>query len=329
MDILRILAKSTPQSRSFGIDFGQIVHETLTNAPRQYGGPEHIGEAIRDLRGANLIERRDQTGGFLLTREGRATLADPAKAWRQIIDIPLDQPAADLLCAAARIDLGGGWIDFSVVHDVLDEHPDTGTIYGLLRELKSDGMAEAASTSQDYSFRVKYNGYVWATKRHVAAEFQRVSKAIEDGEGVTTDFKRELTVRTMDQKSEFIKDVIALANTQARGERFLIIGLNDDGTYFAPPDPEVDTERIQQIINRYSSPPVPIRYEEMDHPIGKIGVLEVTRNPTALPHRFAKDMNGKTPRKEGEWFVRHSLHVEHPSDRERELIELEAQRAMV
>ena len=77
---------------------------------------------------------------------------------------------------------------------------------------------------------------------------------IEDRENTNVEFKRELLLETVDQKSEFIKDVTALGNTQARGQRWMIIGLKSAGTYFGPPSPNITQDRIEDVINRYSSP---------------------------------------------------------------------------
>ncbi len=326
MDILRILAEDDPQARAFGLMFDDFVSATLANAPLPYGGPESVAAAIRDLERAGLVER-NQGAFFRLTRPGRVAAGSPITAWQKILDIQLDGKSAEAMNAAARINPDGDDISFVALCEKLTWPYDATLLYGLLGELERDGMVEVSPSFADNSFRITFTGYVWSTRRHAAAKFRLITELIEEGENVNVDFKRELFVDTTDQKAEFIKDVTALANTQARGQRWMIVGLNDDGTYFRPPATTITTDRLQQVVNRYSSPPVPIRYEVIDHPTGQLGILEVARNPISLPYTFGKDMDGKTPRKKGEWFVRHSSHVEHPDDRERELIEQEAHRA--
>lgn len=325
MDILRVLAGDDPQTRSFGMMFVDIASATLANAPMQYGGPESVAAAIRDLESAGLTER-GQGAFFRPTRWGRIAVTNPVAAWQKILGIQLDDKSAAVMNAAARINPSGDNIAFVALCEELKWPYDPTLIYGLLGDLERDAMVEVSSVFGDPSFRLTFTGYVWSTRRDAATEFRLIAELIEEGENVNVDFKRELFVDTIDQKSEFIKDVIALANTQARGKRWLIVGVDDDGTYFRPPDVKI-TKQLQQVVNRYSSPPVPIRYEVIDHPIGQLGILEVMRNPISLPYKFSRDVGGKTPRKKDEWFVRHSSHVEHPDERERALIEQEGRRA--
>src|SRR5262249_14005576 len=100
-----------------------------------------------------------------------------------------------------------------------------------------------------------YRGLVWETKRGFTRESRFIDYLIAEWETTSVEFKREIHLGTAGEKAEFIKDVIALANTQASGKRWLITGFDDKTReYYGPPDPTVTQDRIEDILSCYTDP---------------------------------------------------------------------------
>lgn len=66
------------------------------------------------------------------------------------------------------------------------------------------------------------------TKCHLTLEAREIDDLVEEWETTSVEFKQELETRTKDQKAEFVKDVLGLVNTKASGERWLIVGFEDE-----------------------------------------------------------------------------------------------------
>jgi hypothetical protein len=123
----------------------------------------------------------------------------------------------------------------------------------------------------------------------------------------------------MDQKAEFVKDILSLVNTKASGRRWLIVGFDDKShKYYGPPDSKLTQNRIEQVLARYGEPQVDVRYEAVEYRSGSVGKLEVLRDPKKLPYRVKEQMNRdkKPPFMPGDLFVRHGSQVEKPTDAE-------------
>src|SRR5688572_29063216 len=101
---------------------------------------------------------------------------------------------------------------------------------------------------------------------------------IAEGENERIDFKRELNLRSADEKAEFIKDVIALSNS-ASDVGYLIIGVSNSKQYVGID--KLEEEQIQQVAYTYIEPAVKLRCELV--PISSpfpllVGVVEVQRS---------------------------------------------------
>ena len=161
-----------------------------------------------------------------------------------------------------------------------------------------------------------YRGLVWESRRGFTLESRFIDDLVAEWETTSVDFKRELSLDTMDQKAEFIKDILSLVNTKASGRRWLIIGFHDTKhTYFDPTDPGISQNRIEQILARYIKPYIDVHYEVVECRVGRVGKLEVMRDPKKLPYRVKEQMNRerKPPLMRGELFVRHDSQVEKPN----------------
>jgi len=117
----------------------------------------------------------------------------------------------------------------------------------------------------------------------------QVLSLIANEENENLDFKRQLNLDSATQKAEFIKDVIAIANSSSeRGN--LLIGIANDKQLVGIKD--LDEERIQQIAHSYISPSVKLSCFII--PISTptltlIGVIEIT--PGKKPHKVARPID--------------------------------------
>jgi len=155
-----------------------------------------------------------------------------------------------------------------------------------------------------------YRGLVWETRRAVTRETKLIDKLLEEWETTNVDFKQEMHLDTKEQKADFAKDVLSLANTKSSGRRFLIIGFDDKTRgYHAPPGGKITQQVIESVLNHLTSPVVSVRYEELDYREGKVGKLEILREPVKLPYRAARTVKGpnnKTCLRENAVYVRHN-----------------------
>jgi predicted HTH transcriptional regulator len=99
------------------------------------------------------------------------------------------------------------------------------------------------------------------------------------------DFKRELNLESSEEKSEFVKDLIAIANSVPE-KGYLIIGIDDAKTPLGIKS--LDEERIQQIAHAYIFPSLVIQcYVRKLDPI-LLGIIEII--PTEKPHQVIKSI---------------------------------------
>jgi predicted HTH transcriptional regulator len=123
---------------------------------------------------------------------------------------------------------------------------------------------------------------------------------IAENESRRVEFKRELDLNAARGKAEFIKDVIALANTVVDAG-YMLIGVDNDRVIVGA---KVSAEeQIQQISSTYITPSVNITYESI--PISSVGFLSVgvlEIKPTQKPHRVARAIENLT---QNQVFVRH------------------------
>jgi predicted HTH transcriptional regulator len=147
------------------------------------------------------------------------------------------------------------------------------------------------------------------------------------------EFKRELHTGTADQKAEFVKDILGLANTKASGRRWLIIGFDDKTyNYHGPPnDAKITQNHIEHLLSAYTSPVVHVKYNVVNYRKGKVGKLEVFRDPAELPYTVAKSVGSKARGgkriETGQVFVRHGSQTEEPTPTELAALIDEAKRA--
>lgn len=113
------------------------------------------------------------------------------------------------------------------------------------------------------------------------------------GEGTDLDFKAErypFALSTPEQKSELLKDILAMANGSRDGTAHILLGFKED-----PPNPPIvvglpdegaiDDSRLQEFINSKTNTKLDFRYEERVFEGKRVGVISIPkqRRPFYLP----------------------------------------------
>jgi Schlafen, AlbA_2 len=297
-------------------------------------------EAMQALIGEGLLEEVDR-GNYIrakMTPKGRDYLIDKTPFWESICGIRLDADEERVLRVVNRLSQhtaeDQAWLEL-VNHDkLLPELGWTdvrGELWSISERLKDRRLVWWQGVSGPHiNLKSTYRSLVWETRRGFTLESKLIDSLVAEWETTSVDFKRELYLDTADQKAEFVKDVIGLANTQASGQRWMIIGFDDSTrAYHGPPDPKVTQNRMEQILTQYATPNLDIRYEIVDYRAGQVGKLEVRRDPKKLPFSVADSIGDRKRITAGQMFVRHGSQTEAPTPVELSAIQEEGDRARV
>jgi hypothetical protein len=172
------------------------------------------------------------------------------------------------------------------------------------------------------SINPTYRGLVWETRRDFTIESKFIDSLLAEWETTNVDFKREFGLDTQKQKGDFAKDMLGLVTTKSSGRRYMIIGFDDKTRqYYGPPDPAVTQNRMEQVLSNLTEPVAVIRYDVIAHKGGKVGRVEVIRQPDKLPYHASQDVfdeKGKRVLEKGKVYVRHGSQTESPTDAELE-----------
>ncbi len=279
-----------------------------------------INDALKDLKALGIIQvEADVTyATHIVDPQCEAQLgAKLTGLWPMFVKVPLTDRQHALLTALIEvaIDVRGAAAEVLVASDQeLYEHLgwdwDETDAFALIRSLLAlrPALAETYShTFGAWQIMPTYGGVVRVTRQLATEWDQRMAQLVEEGETLQTDFKQELVLKTERQKGEFVKDVLALANTRVRGERFLLIGITDGTGHLRMDweDPHITQDTIENILGEYTYPMPQVRYQKVPYGGGAVGVLEVYRNPADLPYRPKRTI-GKTA--QGKIYVRHGSH---------------------
>ena len=114
---------------------------------------------------------------------------------------------------------------------------------------------------------------------------------IQEGENTTVEFKRELDLITARGKSEFIKDIISIANSVSNAG-YIFVGIDDDKKIVGILD--IEEERLQQIAHTYINPSVALTcalvpVQSATSPELLVGIVKIT--PTQKPHKVARSID--------------------------------------
>jgi len=327
--------------RNYGIDEQRLARRIWGDRYEEIAGRQKTVEerdilfnALFDLAKAQLVDSATET--FMkLTWEGRQAAQDIFPVWEDICLIELD-PVFEraLKIINERSPAPGG--HYAVVRDVsvntvcceLDGDMTEEDVWEVLRRLLGYRLVFWDGGDYPDEVRSTYRGLVWETRRDFVVGARFLDGLVAEWETTSVEFKRELHLGTADQRAEFVKDVIGLANTQASGRGWLVVGFDDrTRSYHLPPDPSITQNRIEQILAQYAAPNIDVRYETIAYKGGRVGTLEVLRDPRRLPYKVSKSLGEKKRILEGQVYVRHGSQTEQPTDAERLAIEEEGERA--
>ncbi len=282
-----------------------------------------LTNALDDLRGISALAFTDYgwiepTAATWQTREGVRLQS----GWPTLVRAPLNTEREEVLAAAVRLSetRHDDWADMTwttgqEVRVELGWSEDEHDIHLIAHDLEAAGLIElTAMAGGDASLHIRptYAGVVRATER-ISTEWDiRLREMVAEWETTTVEFKRTVELGTTARNAEFAKDIDSLANTKSSGSaRHLIVGYDPKTHEFAyPVDPaQLQQDRLEQILNPYATPAHDIRSFTLEHESGKglVGIIEVRRDPTKLPHRIAKAGGNVVV---GTIHVRHGSQVE-------------------
>jgi len=339
------VSRTSPTARTIGVDefqLSQALSATLNIAdfrrqPEYHTSTYYVGmlNAISALKDVGLIESNKQSKShWKLSRAGREYVTDPIALWWNICREKLESEHEQLLQVINRLSPhvapNHAWLE-EVNHEAIVSEVEYSKeqLWPAAQDLEQWGfIAGSFFLGGGMKLLATYKGLVWETRRGFTLESQFIDELVAEWETTSVDFKRELYTDTADQKAEIIKDILSLANTQASGRRWLIIGFDDrTRQYYGPPDLKITQNHLEQIMKPYTSPMVDIRYEVVDYRQGRVGKLEILRDPKKLPYRVAKSLGDRKRIGQDKIFVRHGSQVEEPTAAELEAIQEEGNRA--
>ena len=109
--------------------------------------------------------------------------------------------------------------------------------------------------------------------------------AANQKEDARLEFKLRVELSTVGGKTEFIRDVLSLANSDGefnRGYGYLVIGFRE-GEYYDVRSQSYDGAKFSQIVEANISPDINLSYQEFDNSEGgRIGVVTLAPDPNAL-----------------------------------------------
>lgn len=341
LDKLIEITAASLDARNLGVNAeyelpAALFGEEVRSKPEFHGSKARLGmyDALEQLVDSGLLDEPNSQS-YKPTSLGEQLAIDKTPLWQVFCEISLKPDQERVLRAVNRLSPGSAddhsyveWVDRD---DLLSELGWPGKdgidlLWAVSDELEEHHFVRALRRlGAAIDLRATYRGLVWEHRRGITLESKFIDELVAQWETTSVDFKRELRTGMANEKAELIKDVIALANTQASGQRWLIIGFEDKThQYHGPPDPKITQEHLEQLMSQYTAPMVDIRYEVVDYRAGQVGKLEVIRDPKKLPYRVAKSI-GK--RRERDVFVRHGSLTEKPTPEELRAIEEEGLKA--
>jgi hypothetical protein len=332
-------SRVVPTARQLGVEewrFAPLLYgEEISSQPgfRESTYFTALWNALHQLEQIQMVERKPF---WRVTRSGREAAPDTMPVWWQICQERLDEEYKQLLhvinCLSPHTAPDHAWleeIERSTLVAELEWPEDSQQLWSVAQDLKQWELINGRFyMGGGMRLSATYRGLVWETRRGLTLESKFIDDLVAEWETTSVDFKRELYTDTADQKAELIKDILSLVNTQASGRRWLIIGFDDrTRQHYSPPDPKIMQNRLEQIMKQYTSPMVDIRYEVVDYRQGRVGKLEILRDPKKLPYRVAKSLGEKKRIEQDRIFVRHGSQVEEPTTAELQAIQEEGNRA--
>lgn len=184
-------------------------------------------------------------------------------------------------------------------------------LWPVAEQLERKGLVRRhALMGPSLALQPSYAGLVWQTRRGYTVEARVLDHLIAEWETTSVDFKREVHTNTASEKAELVKDLLGLGNTQASGQRWLIIGFDPKThRYSGAPDHKLTQDHLEQILSVYTQPNLGIRYDLVDYRSQPVGKIEVLRDRRRVPYRVKQSVGDKGAGGKrievGQVFVRH------------------------
>ena len=105
----------------------------------------------------------------------------------------------------------------------------------------------------------------------------KIRRLISRDEGPKLDFKQRISLRTNREKSEFAKDICAIANTGS-GPGYIIVGIEDGTKRLLGVHPSsINEERLQQIVSSRCDPPPNFSVEVVPYRGVDLAIISIPR----------------------------------------------------
>lgn len=114
----------------------------------------------------------------------------------------------------------------------------------------------------------------------------KLRRLLKQDEGFKLDFKLRLSLDLESDKKEFVKDIIAIANTPG-GRGYIIFGIEDRTRQIIGLGeiPDHIEEKIQQIIANRTTPPIPVRFDLLHIDEKEVGIITIFKS-MQVPHQM-------------------------------------------
>ena len=316
---------ASPTARSAGLDqvrlWVAVFGEAVALGSGFHGSDRHVAlmHAVTELERAHLVEKRS-SDWWKLTDLGERVLPDPVALWAEICKQPLTPERRQVLEAvnrfSPRVSATGDyvWLEVVTEGDLLPalSWPSDGfdLLHAIARELEERHLIGGRGViGRTVRLQATYQGLVWETRRGWTVEAQEIDRLVEEWETTSVEFKSDVQTDTAAQRAELIKDLLGLANTQASGRRWLIIGFDDKThRYMGAPNTQLDQDDLERLLHEYTLPYLHVILTEVDYRGGRVPKIEVIRDRRSVPYRVKKDVGDERRGKRiyaRDVFVRH------------------------
>lgn len=329
--------RSSAQARELGQVLSEVSAAVFDNRSRDL--QDVVYGALFELRKVGMVATDPHDLLWRISQVGLETIPNMTALYQNICSQRLELDQEKLLCIVNRLS-HNPTPDYAFTNWVAREEitnsgwTDSDPIFSIARELEDLLLIRCDARMGGYiRLCSTYPGLVWEHRRALTLESKFIDALVAEWETTSVEFKQELHLDTASQRAEFIKDILGLTNTQASGARWLIIGFEDKAPeYHGAPDLNVTQDRIEDLLSYYTVPAVDARYKVVEYSAGKVGKLELLRDPKKLPYAVAQSVGDqaagdKKRIKKGQVFVRHGSRSVSASPEELNDLQLEGERA--
>lgn len=286
-------------ARDYGVSVMTVAQSLGLSVEGDFwGSPQRMAilRAVDDLDDLALASVSRDFTRIVVTEPGRAAKDDSLQtiwSWlfeRWHLD---DEERALLRAAVARSEQPGD--QFATMTEVTLEEVfgdlgwpmDHARLHSLGRALRDKKCLRGPAS--EFPLRATYLGVVLATREAQSADQRLLAELLGDWETTTIEVKRELALRSPTQKLEFVRDMLALATTQGRQQRFLVIGFDPKTRApHANVDAALRQDDLENVLNAHvvGTPP-DMSFRTVPWATIQAGLVEVRRDPSVVPYRGA------------------------------------------